>query len=82
MKKRGSEKDKDKGLNVEVVHSTKAKEETKNEKNNDLMKLFDNLNPTQDFNSSLAQINVSNEEKDIIDEEEVKYEGKFIDASK
>ena len=46
MKKRGSEKDKDKGLNVEVVHSTKAKEETKNEKNNDLMKLFDNLNPT------------------------------------
>ena len=45
------------------------------------MSLFDNLNPTQDFNSSLAQINVSNEEKDIIDDEEIKYEGKFIDVS-
>ena len=35
------------------------------------MTLFDNINPTKDINSSLAQINVSgsNEEKDIIDDD-------------
>lgn len=68
MKKRSSEKDQ--GINVEIVQSTKGRDSKKEEKK-DLMTLFDNINPTKDINSSLAQINVSgsNEEKDIIDDD-------------
>ena len=68
MKKRSSEKDQ--GINVEIVQSVKGRDSKKEEKK-DLMTLFDNINPTKDINSSLAQINVSgsNEEKDIIDDD-------------